>query len=417
MAEEQKVDYSKLSTDELIKLDKEYEAEAQRLQSLQMALKIVLNSGYGAMGNNGFRYFNLYLASSITTSGQLAIRWIERKLNEFLDKKTGFKKDRVVLIDTDSVMLDLEDVVNLYCPKEASQEQKLEFLNQLAKKVLDPYIDKSYRELADYTNAYAHKFHMKRENIVSSMISVAAKSYLCRVWDSEGVRYSIDNPHNKIMGLQMVKSSTPKVVQDAMKNAIPILTEQTESDLQDYIVETRKKFNKLSVEEIAFPRGVTEVTKFNKKLVEEKLKKTSDNNERAKLEDMLQTKSTIYTKYAPAHVKAALIYNELIDRFGLNQQRQKIVGGDKIKFVYLTTPNPINEDCIGFQDTLPKEFGLHDYVDYERMFEKTFIEPISKITTALNWKTKKESFLDDFFDFGQKEYGRRWFLEQNKKGD
>lgn len=399
MENENEVDYSKLSDEELKKLEKELEKQAVMLDSRQKSYKILSNSNYGAMGNNGFRYFNLSLASSITTSGQFVIRWIERKLNEFISQKTGIKKDRVVLIDTDSVMLDLEDVVNLFCPKDATEEQKLEFLNQLGKKVLDPFIDKSYRELAEYSNAFQHKMHMKRENIVISMINVAAKSYVCRVWDSEGVRYTLQNPHNKIMGLQMVKSSTPIVVQEAMKNAIPILTEQTEKDLQEYIQKVKKDFKNLTVEEIAFPRGVTEVDKFDKVKVEDRIKRVTDKVERAKLEDMLDTKSMIYTKFAPAHVKASLIYNNLIDKFGLSQSRKKIVGGDKIKFVYLKTPNPIGEDFIGFQDTLPTEFGLHEYVDYDRMFDKTFVEPIKKITNALKWKTEKEDSLEDFFSF------------------
>ncbi len=391
-------DYSGLSTNELLKLEKEYSRKSSMLNTKQLGLKILLNSLYGATGNVGFRYFNLHLATSITLSGQLAIRWIEKRLNDFLNKKIGIKKDRVVLIDTDSVMLNLKDLVDVFCPKDISREKKLEFLDAVGKKVFNPFIDKSYRQLAEYTNAFAHKFHMKRENIVNAMIIVAAKNYLCRVWDSEGVRYSIEEPYNKIMGLQMIKASMGKEVQKAMKDAIPILTEGQESELQDYIKKVKSTFNTLSVEDIAFPRGVTQISKFSVPLVKERIEKSTDINEIKQLEDFLDTKSQIYTKFAPVHVKAGLIYNDLIERFGLTQQRQKVADNDKIKFVYLRKPNPIGEEVVGFQETLPKEFGLHSYVDYDKMFEKSFLEPIRKITDALGWKTEKVSFLEDFFE-------------------
>ena len=356
------------------------------------------NSLYGALGNNSFRYFNLSLASSVTTSGRQAIRWIERKLNELIDKTTGISKDRVVLIDTDSVVLDLEDVVNQRCPANFTREQKLKFLDVLGEKVLHPYIANSYDELGDYMNAYQHKFKMKRENIINSMVSVAKKAYVMEVYNSEGVQYSLDNPYMKIMGLQLVKSSMPGVVRDALKNALPIMLHGTETDMQNYIEQQRKLFESYQCEQIAFPRGISNLKKYEPNAVRKAIA-TMDSDAADKAQDALKRGTDAYILGTPLHVRASLIHNNLIDKYKLAGERQKIVDGDKIKYVYLTLPNPIHEDVIAFQDTLPDQFNVRDYVDYNKMFEKSFLSTIEKMIEPLGWKTEKQNTLEDWFSF------------------
>ena len=356
------------------------------------------NSLYGALGNNSFRYFNLSLASSVTTSGRQAIRWIERKLNELIDKTTGINKDRVVLIDTDSVVLDLEDVVKQRCPANFTREQKLKFLDVLGEKVLHPYIAKSYDELGVYMNAYQHKFKMKRENIINSMVSVAKKAYVMEVYNSEGVQYSLDNPYMKIMGLQLVKSSMPGVVRDALKNALPIMLHGTETDMQNYIEQQRKLFESYQCEQIAFPRGISNLKKYEPNAVRKAIA-TMDGDAADKAQDALKRGTDAYILGTPLHVRASLIHNNLIDKYKLAGERQKIVDGDKIKYVYLTLPNPIHEDVIAFQDTLPDQFNVRDYVDYNKMFEKSFLSTIEKMIEPLGWKTEKQNTLEDWFSF------------------
>ncbi len=394
--QEETIDYSKLSDDELIKLEKEYKNTYERLDTLQLAQKILLNSMYGSLGNTAFRYFDLNLATSITISGKLSIKWIERKLNELISKKTGIEKDRVVMIDTDSVVLDLEDLVKKYCPKDFSREKKLHFLMEYGEKVLNPYIDFCYKELAEYMNAYQQKMHMKRENAINSMINLAAKSYVMEVYDSEGVRYTLENPKMKIMGMVLVKSSTPKVIRTALKNSLPILLHGTEGELQDYIQKFKKEFKKFSVEEIAFPRSANGISTFTRGYWEDKLKAANTKNEREIAMNRLSEPSQIYTKGTPIHVKASLIYNSLLEKFGIEKLRKKIVDGDKIKFVYLK-PNPTHEKCVGFQDSLPKEFGLTEYVDYDMMFEKTFMSPITDMCKPLGWSVEKKNDLSGLF--------------------
>lgn len=407
---EEKPDFKSMSTEQLLQLEREYAQKAAMLNSKQMALKICLNSLYGALGNTSFRYFNLSLASSVTTSGQQAIKWIERKLNEFLDEKTGISKDRVVLIDTDSVVLDLQDVVSKYCPKNTNRKQKLDFLNQLGEKILHPYIERSYSELGDYMNSFAKKFKMKRENIIDQMVSVAAKSYVMNVYNSEGVQYELyDERGNevnggigylKIMGLQLVKSSTPEVIQQALRDSIPILLKGNEKEMQQYIKQVREKYDTFTAEQIAFPRGVTNISTYLKENVQKMYENEGNLTEKEKLKDKLDfPESQLYIKGTPAHVRGSLVYNDLLKKKGLDEIRKPIDDGDKIKFIYLRMPNPIHEKCVAFQETLPKEFKVHDYIDREMMFEKTFLAMIEKMITPLNWKTKQESYLEDFFVF------------------
>jgi len=392
-------DYSKLSDEELITLERAYNDEAARLNSIQMALKINLNSLYGALGNGGFRYFDVSLASSVTASGRHAIRWIERKLNELIDKMTGISKDRVVLIDTDSVVLDLSDVVSQRCPEHIEREKKLQYLDVLSEKILHPYIAASYDELGDYMNAYKHKFRMKRENIINSMISVAAKNYVMEVYNSEGVQYTLDNPYMKIMGLPgLVKSSTPQVVRKSLRNALPIMLHGTEAQLWDWLDEEREKYNNYSIEEIAFPRGITDLSKYDPRAVRHAIA-MMNNEDAAKAQEALERGNDVYVFKTPIHVRGSLLHNHLIDKLGMTGERNKISDGDKIKFVYLREPNPINSNVIAFQDTLPSQFKLDNYVDYNMMFEKTFLSAIETMISPMGWRAERTNTLDDWFAF------------------
>ena len=422
-----KTDPTMLTDEQLIEKEKELDRLYKRLNLVQLGYKILLNSLYGACGNSSFRYFNIALASSITTSGQLSIRWIERKLNELFDKKTGIKKDRVVLIDTDSVVLDLEDVVKQNCPANATRVDKLNFINMLGEKVINPYIENSFQELAEYVNAKEQKMKMKRENIVNMMISVAAKSYMMHVYDSEGVRYQIpyesltdderklidekggknvvgigtnwDCIYGKYMGIQAQKSSTAMVVRKALIEAIPVLFYKTEKELQQYVADFKIQFKNTPIEDIAFPRGITDLSKYNRASVEYVYSKEIDPERKKELKNKLDYPSQIYVKGTPVHCKGALIHNYLVKKLGLSNSRNTIKDGDKIKYVYLKTPNPIGEEVIAFQDRWPTEFKIDQYVDWDLMFEKQFMSPMEKMANPINWNIVKQSNLDDFFQF------------------
>lgn len=363
---------------QMLRVQQEYEKDKSqkhllkdisRLNNLQMAMKIALNSAYGAMGNQYFRYFDIRMAEGITTSGQLSIRWMANKLNAFMNKtlKTD-NADYVVAIDTDSIYLTLEELVERTCDGK-STEQKIKFMDKICEDVFQPFIDSGYQELADYMNAYSQKMQMKREVLADKAIWTAKKRYVINVHNSEGVQY--EKPKIKVMGLEMVKSSTPAVIRDKLKDSLQVILSGDEKKLHSYVTEFKNEFIKLPIEDIAFPRGVNGMKQY--------------------------AGSPIYAKGTPIHVRGSLLYNHYTKKLGLDRKYQAIRDGDKIKFVYVKTPNPLQEDIISFPQQLPKEFGLEPYIDYDKQFEKVFLDALQIVIEPLGWKTQEESSLEDFF--------------------
>jgi len=351
---------------------RELEKEIARCNNIQMAKKISLNSAYGAIGNQYFRYYKLANAEAITLSGQVSIRWIEGKMNKYLNKvlKTD-DVDYVIASDTDSIYLNMGPLVQcVYKGREETREKIVSFLDKICKMELEPYIESSYQELADYVNAYEQKMQMKRENIADRGIWTAKKRYILNVWDSEGVRY--EQPKLKIMGLEAVKSSTPAPCRQMIKDALKLIMTKTEDDMIDYIEQSRKEFTDLSVEEISFPRTVSDVVKH-------------------------KAHATIYGKGTPIHVRGALLYNHFIKEKKLDKKYAAIQNGEKIKFCYLKLPNPIRENVISYIQEFPKELGLDKYIDYELQFNKAFLEPMRVILDAIGWKVEKTITLESFF--------------------
>jgi DNA polymerase elongation subunit (family B) len=363
---------------QMLRVQQEYEKDKSqkhllkdisRLNNLQMAMKIALNSAYGAMGNQYFRYFDIRMAEGITTSGQLSIRWMANKLNAFLNKTLKTQdKDFVVAIDTDSIYLTLEELIERVCA-DKDTAGKIKYMDKICEDVFQPFIDTGYQELADYMNAYSQKMQMKREVLADKGIWTAKKRYVLNVHNSEGVQFA--KPKVKVMGLEMVKSSTPAVIRDKLKDSIDVILKGDEKDLHKYVQEFRKEFDKMPVEDIAFPRGVNGMKQY--------------------------AGSPVYAKGTPIHVRGALLYNHHCKRFGIDKKYQAIRDGDKIKFVYVKTPNPLQEDVIAFSQHLPKEFGLEAYIDYDKQFEKVFLDALQIVIEPLGWKTQEESSLEDFF--------------------
>jgi len=351
---------------------KELEMEIARCNNIQMARKIQLNSAYGAIGNNYFRYYKLENAEAITLSGQVAIRWIENKLNQYLNNILKTKKiDYVIASDTDSVYLNMGPLVKrIFDGKNVNVEKIVNFIDKICKVEFENYIDSSYQELAEYVNAYDQKMKMKRENIADRGIWTAKKRYILNVWDSEGVRY--EEPKLKMMGIEAVKSSTPAPCRVKIKEAISIIMNKTEDDLIIFIENFRKEFTNLTPEEISFPRSVNELTKY-------------------------KSTSSIYEKGTPIHTRGALLYNHYIKDRKLNNKYPIINNGEKIKFCYLKKANPIRENVISFIQQFPKELVLAKYVDYDLQFEKSFIHPLKNILNCIGWNVEKVSSLELFF--------------------
>lgn len=343
--------------------------EISQLNTKQGAIKVLLNCLFGAAGNPYFRYYDLRMAEGITKTGQVVIRWMERKMNERLNliMKTD-NVDYVVAVDTDSLMINFGPLVELSCANKTTA-QKIAFLDKVGNSVFAEYIQDSLNELADYLNAVEYSLHMKRENICDRGIFLRKKRYILNVWNSEGVAY--DKPEPKIMGVELVKSSTPAVCRSSLRDAIPILMYKSECDIQNYTKGVKDKFFAESAENIAFPRGVTDMDKW-------------------------QSSSELYLSGTPIHVRAAIMYNHMLDRCKLSNKYPYIKNGDKIKFVYLKTPNIIHENVIGFHSELPIEFGLHKYIDYDLQFDKAFVQNLDTMCEPMKWETTKKANFNDW---------------------
>lgn len=360
-----KQDYEKTPT-------KVLEKEIARCNNIQMARKIQLNSAYGAIGNQYFRYYKLANAEAITLSGQVSIRWIENKMNGFLNKILKTEEvDYVIASDTDSIYLNMGPLVDKFLSHKSDDKTKVvELLDKICEDKLEPFIERSYKELADYVAAYDQKMIMKRENIAERGIWTAKKRYILNVWNSEGVQYS--EPKLKMMGIEAVKSSTPAPCRTMIKDGLKLMMNGTEEEVINFIDKCRNDFKALPPEQIAFPRSVSDVIKY-------------------------KSHSSIYTKGTPIHCRGALLFNHYVKEKKLTNKYSLITNGEKIKFLYLKKPNIIHENVISFIQDFPHELGLDKYIDYDLQFEKSFVEPLKAILDAIGWNVEKTVNLELFF--------------------
>ena len=345
------------------------EKDIAKLDNQQMAIKIMMNSLYGALANRWFRYYDIRMAEAITLSGQLSIRWAERAVNDYMNKIVGTDNfDYVVAMDTDSLYVNFGPLVEKMGLTDTAQTVKL--LDQIGKDKFVPLFTKSYEDLATYMHAYDNKMVMGREAIADNGIWTAKKRYILNVHNNEGVQYA--KPKLKIMGIEAVKSSTPASCRDALKGLFKIMITGTEKDTQNAIQLFRKHFNSLPPHEVAFPRGVSDIGKWR------------DHN-------------TVYKKGCPIHVRGALTYNKLLKDGGLEKRHTAIKDGEKIKFIYLNPRNHIKQNIISFYDYLPEDFGLHKYVDYDKQFDKAFLAVVRPVLEAIGWTEEESVSLEDFF--------------------
>ena len=374
-----RVKYKKL----MLQAQQEYEntkdskllKDISKYKNIQMAKKISLNSAYGAIGNAYFRYYDLAIAEAITTSGQLSIRWIERAVNQYLNTLLETtEKDYVIASDTDSVYVTFDKLVNKVYPNGEKTEKIVAFLDKVARDKIEPFMDKSYTDLHKYVNSYEQKMQMAREVIADKGIWTAKKRYVLNVHNSEGVQYK--TAKLKVMGLEVVKSSTPAPVRAKLREALSIIMNGDEKELNTFIQTFREEFMNLSPEEIAYPRSVNGLDKF------------SDSNQ-------------MFAKGAPIHCKGSILYNHLIKKKRLGKKYPYIQEGDKIKFINLKQPNLYQCSAFSFITVLPKELDLHKMVDYDTQFEKSFIDPLNVIVSTIGWLVDKsygtQGTLEDFF--------------------
>ena len=350
--------------------DDKYKNEIARCHNIQWAKKIALNSAYGAIGNQYFRYYDVRQATAITSSGQLVIRHIETEVNNYMNKILQTENvDYIVASDTDSIYLKLDSLVEKTC-KDKTLDQKVNFIDKVAQQKIEPFIEKCFNDLADYTNAFEQRMVMKREVISDKAIWTAKKRYMLHVLDDEGIR--LTKPKMKIMGIEAVKSSTPEVCRGRIKEAIDMMMTKDNDTLIKFVADFREEFNQMTPEQISFPRSCNNLKKY-------------------------RSSKDIFIKGTPIHVKGALIYNMKIKEHKIDHIYPAIQEGDKIKFIKLKSRNPFKNDVISYITKLPREFELNEYIDRDIMFEKTFITPLSFILESIGWDVEKKASLEAFF--------------------
>lgn len=358
---------------ELEKVGKSFDLESKiaRLNTSQMAVKILMNSLFGACGNQHFRYYDIEIATAITLTGQTLIKISERTINDSLArlmKEDKVKvKDRVIAIDTDSCYINMSDITKKFKPN-----KPIDFLDEIGSKLLEPAFKDVFAKYAEWTGAIDNVMSMDREVIADRGIWTAKKRYILNVWDKEGVRY--EKPKLKIMGLEAIKSSTPEICRDALRGIFNTILTGSEVEMQEEIKTFKKAFCASKTNEIGIPKGVSEVDKYTQKPLPG------------------------YTKGTPQHCRASILYNMMLKRLGIEDDYETIQNGDKMKYLFLKQPNPVNsENVIGFSRFLPEEMEIGKYIDYNTQFQKAYLDPLKLILDAINWKPEAAVSLESFF--------------------
>ena len=355
-----------------LKREKANDKEIAKLDTKQLALKILMNTLYGALSNEYFRYFDPRIAEGITITGQYTIRSAEKAVNDWMNKRLQTSKvDYVIAIDTDSLYVNFGPMVKKFM-SDKSKQQILDVLDKDVAPRMEKLFEDTYKKLQAKMNCKTQMMQMKREVIADKGIWTGKKHYMLSVLDSEGVRY--DEPDIKMMGIEAVRSSTPNIFRKLIKKTIQTIMTKDEQAVQDLIREERDKILDLQYapEDVAFPRGVSNMDKY-------------------------KDRSSIYRKATPIHVRGALLYNYFLTQHNLDKKYEKIFSGDKIKFLYLKLPNRVKENVIAFNGTLPEEFRVKEHIDYDLQFDKGYLEPIKSILETIGWDTEKRATLEDFF--------------------
>lgn len=355
--------------------------EAKILDIKQQALKIHLNSLYGAATNPYFRFFDVLHGEAITMTGQVIIQTAEKAMNDYLNGILNTDKDYVIAIDTDSIIVRLDELVQVSFAKSSNSTIKntlsaksevIDFIDKACQTKFEHVIQEAMDSLSEYMGFEKGIINFKREVIADKAVWTAKKRYIMNVYDSEGVRFQ--TPNMKIMGLEAKKSSTPEVCQKALVECYRIIMEKDESALIKFVDKFKEVFKTLPIEEISFPISCSKVEEY-------------------------EDPKLLYKSRTPINSKAAIIHNHLIRKSGLHTKYDLIKAGDKIMYALLYKHNPIMQDVIGFIDNLPEEFGLDKYVDVNRHFEKGFLSALEPLLEAIGWNHEKQYTFDSLIDF------------------
>lgn len=358
-----------LSKQDLEILLKEAENKENLWNTRQLVEKTMINSLYGAMANKWFPLFNEDMAAAITGNGRYFIQKLAIFIEETLQNLLPQEKPYIVYGDTDSIYFHIEPFVKKYMETNPDLpiNDYVDWVDNFEKKIIQPTIKNTIDSFAEELNAYnKDKIGAEREIIADTAVFTAKKKYYARVRDAEGTRYSENDPKIKVMGLEIIKSSTPKWSQQYLKQAIPHILDKDEVDIRNWVKDIKQKFAEVDLNEIA---SVGSVSRIDYNLNE---------------------------KGVPFGSRAAICYNNYIKENNLEDKYTPIQAGDKCKRLFLITPNKFNTEIIAFvNDNFVNE--INNIIDYDTNFEKNFMKPLELMVEPLNYNLSKETEeLDDW---------------------
>lgn len=354
-----------LSSEDLRLLLKKAEDGESLYNTRQLVEKTMINSLYGALANKWFPLFNEQMAAAITGNGRYFIQKLANYIEERLQGLLPQEKPYIVYGDTDSVYYHIEPFVERYIKENPGLPigDYVTWADNFEKKVIQPVIEKTIDDFAYELNAYnKDKIGAEREIIADAAVFTAKKKYYARVRDAEGTRYPDDSPKIKVMGLEIIKSSTPKWSQKYLKEAIPHILDKDESELRSWVKSIKGEFIKADLNDIAAVGGVSRL-------------------------DYDLVKDTV-----PIGSRAAIRHNMYIEEHNLTNMFTPIQGGDKCKRIFLQEPNPFHSNIIAFtSDSFTKEIEKCNCVDYDTQFEKNFMKPLYLMVEPMNYDLEKET--------------------------
>lgn len=333
--------------------------------------------GYGAIGNASFRYYRLDIAEGITLTGQLALRYVSSKVDEYLNGKTNMN-DHIFAIygDTDSIYVSIEKYIQQVMTDITNTNKVIDTMDDFVNKDLSPFICDQNIDLSNFLGANKNMLIMKREALADTALFRGKKNYIIQVYDNEFVRYQ--TPKLKMMGVETAKTSTARIVRDKLSECLKIVVNDEihkSTDLKDIVDNFRKEFNSVDVMRIASPRGVKDIDKW------------TDNY------------GNILSG-CPIHVRASINYNRFVNSTPEMKRKYDVIrNGDKIKFVKLKQPNHYHTHVIAFlEDEIPPEMELGQFVDRKTQFEDTFMSPLESFTKLVGWDIRRTVSMNDLFD-------------------
>lgn len=341
------------------------EATIQRLHTTQLVQKIQLNSVFGYTGNKQAPFGDDDIAASITLTGQAVIKQSADIVKNLLKQRFSLDDEAVngswVYSDTDSVYFSLL-CVESRVPLMVDSNINPNFYN-----LIDDIENELNAKISKWAkvalNSADCRLKFKREAIADVGLFLMKKRYVLHVIDDEG----IVGPKYKYTGVDVVRTTMPNALKPFAKQIIEtMMTTQSVTETNKVLNDTYTTFMTLTPHEIAFVKGLRGYEGYASKC------------------DGLRP-----AKKMPIHAKSAYFYNLLVKQLGLESKYEKISSGDKVRYLYLETPNKYNIGSIGFKYDLPIEVMSNLKIDYEAMFEKIMFSAIERFYECVNWQIRK----------------------------